>query len=314
MPQPEYRALAAWLVARGFAVLVPERPGHGATGGKYLEDQGGCDEADYARSGRATADVIAAAMGFVRKQPFIRTDGMVVIGHSAGGWGALALASEDPKQVSAIIAFAPGRGGHANDFPNQVCAPHTLIAAAAEFGKTARVPVTWLVAANDSYFSPALSRQLADAFRNAGGKVDFRVLGAYGSEGHWLPETEGGVKSVASELDRALKLRSAKPGQETMTLYFLVKYLHVLGAIVILGTGTGIAFFMLMAHRSGDAAFIARTASTVVIADMLFTLTAVLLQPVTGGLLMMLSSTGFRSSGFWPRSGSMRWRGCSGCP
>ena len=78
-----------------------------------------------------------------------------------------------------------------------------------------------------------------------------------------------------------------------MTAYFLVKYLHVIGAIVILGTGTGIAFFMLMAHRSGDAAFIARTAATVVIADMLFTLAAVILQPVTGGLLMMLSSTSF---------------------
>jgi uncharacterized membrane protein len=78
-----------------------------------------------------------------------------------------------------------------------------------------------------------------------------------------------------------------------MTLYFIVKYLHVLGAVVILGTGTGIAFFMLMAHRSGDAAFIARTAATVVIADMLFTLSAVLLQPVTGGLLMMLSATSF---------------------
>jgi uncharacterized membrane protein len=76
-----------------------------------------------------------------------------------------------------------------------------------------------------------------------------------------------------------------------MTVYFLIKYLHVLGAIVILGTGTGIAFFMLMAHRSRDAAFIARTAATVVIADMLFTLSAVLLQPVTGGLLMMLSAT-----------------------
>ncbi len=78
-----------------------------------------------------------------------------------------------------------------------------------------------------------------------------------------------------------------------MTLYFFVKYLHVLGAIVILGTGTGIAFFMLMAHRTSDAAFIARTATTVVIADMLFTLTAVLLQPVSGGVLMMLSSTAF---------------------
>lgn len=75
-----------------------------------------------------------------------------------------------------------------------------------------------------------------------------------------------------------------------MTLYFLVKYLHVLGAVVILGTGTGIAFFMLMAHRTHDADFIARTASVVVIADAIFTLSAVILQPVTGGLLMMLSA------------------------
>jgi uncharacterized membrane protein len=76
-----------------------------------------------------------------------------------------------------------------------------------------------------------------------------------------------------------------------MTLYFIVKYLHVLGAIVILGTGTGIAFFMLMAHRSRDPSFIARTAEIVVIADMLFTASAVVLQPLTGGVLMALSGT-----------------------
>ena len=74
-------------------------------------------------------------------------------------------------------------------------------------------------------------------------------------------------------------------------LYLTIKYLHVLGAIVILGTGTGIAFFMLMAHRSRDVRFIARTTEVVVIADFIFTLSAVLLQPVTGGLLMWLSST-----------------------
>jgi uncharacterized membrane protein len=39
-----------------------------------------------------------------------------------------------------------------------------------------------------------------------------------------------------------------------MTPYLLVKYLHVLGAIVILGSG--IALFMLMARRSGNADFI----------------------------------------------------------
>ena len=117
----------------------------------------------------------------------------------------LALASESPRDVAAIIAFAPGRGGHANDLPNQVCAPHTLMSATALFGKAARVPVTWLVAANDSYFSTTLSKQLAEAFRGGGGKVEFRVLAASGSEGHWLPETEAGVKIAGPELDRALK-------------------------------------------------------------------------------------------------------------
>jgi dienelactone hydrolase len=194
-------------------VLVPERPGHGA-GGKYLEDQGGCDEADYARAGRITADEIAAAIGFLRQQPFIRPGGVVVIGHSAGAWGALALAGDDSNNVAAIIAFAPGRGGHANDLPGKICAPHTLIAAASEFGKAARAKVTWLVAANDSYFPPAFSRQLADAFRAGGGKVDFHVLPAYGSEGHWLVETASGVALAATELDRALKARSAAAGKK----------------------------------------------------------------------------------------------------
>ncbi|HZP78739.1 MAG TPA: DUF2269 domain-containing protein [Pseudolabrys sp.] len=67
--------------------------------------------------------------------------------------------------------------------------------------------------------------------------------------------------------------------------YLLLKFLHVLGAIVLLGTGAGIAFFMLMAHRSGDAAHIAKTAATVVLADVLFTTTAVVVQPLSGALL-----------------------------
>lgn len=204
MPQPEYRQLAAHLVARGFAVVVPERPGHGATGGRYLEDQGGCDEADYARSGRATAEAISRALGYLQKQSFVRKDAAIVIGHSAGGWGALALAKADPKAISAIIAFAPGRGGHADDAPNQICAPDRLLAAAAEFGKVARIPVTWLVASNDSYFTPAFSQQLVDAFRGSGGKSEFRTLPAIGSEGHWMIETEAGVKAASGELARAL--------------------------------------------------------------------------------------------------------------
>ncbi|CUK12387.1 putative integral membrane protein [Ruegeria denitrificans] len=65
----------------------------------------------------------------------------------------------------------------------------------------------------------------------------------------------------------------------------ILRWLHVIGACVLLGTGAGIAFFMLVAHRTGDARFIAQTAGTVVLADLVFTVSAVVLQPVTGELL-----------------------------
>ncbi|MDP2121327.1 MAG: DUF2269 domain-containing protein [Hoeflea sp.] len=70
-----------------------------------------------------------------------------------------------------------------------------------------------------------------------------------------------------------------------MTLYELLLSLHVLGAIVLLGTGAGIAFFMVMAVRTREPKLIAHVGGTVVIADALFTATAVVLQPVTGVLL-----------------------------
>ena len=79
------------------------------------------------------------------------------------------------------------------------------------------MPVTWLVAANDSYFSPDLSKQLADAFRRGGDKVEFHVLPASGSEGHWLAETEAGVKIAGPELERALKALSPTAMQKAMT-------------------------------------------------------------------------------------------------
>lgn len=70
-----------------------------------------------------------------------------------------------------------------------------------------------------------------------------------------------------------------------MTAYYLLKWLHVIGATVLLGTGAGIAFFMLMAHRTGDVRVIAGVSRIVVTADYVFTATAVVAQPVTGVLL-----------------------------
>lgn len=65
----------------------------------------------------------------------------------------------------------------------------------------------------------------------------------------------------------------------------LLRWLHIIGATVLFGTGAGIAFFMLMAQRTGRAELVAHVAGTVVIADTIFTATAVIVQPITGVLL-----------------------------
>ena len=82
-----------------------------------------------------------------------------------------------------------------------------------------------------------------------------------------------------------------------MELLDLVRWLHVIGAAVLLGTGAGIAFFMLLAHRTGSPALIAHVAGSVVIADAVFTATAVIAQPVTG--IMLARSIGWPLTEGW---------------
>jgi uncharacterized membrane protein len=82
-----------------------------------------------------------------------------------------------------------------------------------------------------------------------------------------------------------------------MDLVLALKYLHVIGATILLGTGLGIAFFMLRAHRSGDAGIIAHVSGSVVVADLVFTATAVVVQPITGFLLARM--TGYDFSERW---------------
>jgi uncharacterized membrane protein len=77
----------------------------------------------------------------------------------------------------------------------------------------------------------------------------------------------------------------------------LLRWAHILGATLLIGTGAGIAFFMLMAHRTRDAKIIAHTASVVVIADWIFTASAVVAQPVTG--LLLAHAMGWSLGEFW---------------
>lgn len=71
--------------------------------------------------------------------------------------------------------------------------------------------------------------------------------------------------------------------------YAVVKWLHILSSTVLFGTGLGIAFFFLRANRTGEAPIIAAVSREVVLADMLFTAVAVILQPVSGIALVLIA-------------------------
>lgn len=78
--------------------------------------------------------------------------------------------------------------------------------------------------------------------------------------------------------------------------YLILKWLHVLSATLLFGTGLGTAFQMWFAHRHGDPRAIAVVARNVVLADWLFTAPSGVLQPVTGVALVLLGGHDWRQS------------------
>jgi|GEM_PF-1430882 len=80
-----------------------------------------------------------------------------------------------------------------------------------------------------------------------------------------------------------------------MSAYLLVKYLHVLSAILLLGTAIGSTFYVACANRWGDVATRAFVTRLVIVADLVFTVPAIVLQPVTGAWLAKTAGWGMQA-------------------
>lgn len=194
-----------WFLRRHYAVALLLRLGYGVTGGPWTEGYDGCENADYYKAGLETARQIKTMVDYLTAIPGINPDGVIVVGQSAGGWGALAYDSLPHPQVAAFIDMAGGRGGHYHDKPNSNCHPERLIEAASQFGKTASTPVLWIVAKNDSYFSPELASAMSQAFNQAGGKAEFQTVDAFGDDGHHLFFGRDGARIWGPIFDHFIK-------------------------------------------------------------------------------------------------------------
>jgi dienelactone hydrolase len=214
-PLVEFRDAAFWFARRGNVVVVPIRPGFSRTAielperglfGLYFGEVGKCSAPNFRDPGIAVATINQWAIDYMIAQNEVLPKGVVVAGQSGGGWGAIALSSLKSDSIRAIITFAAGRGGRVDGKPNNNCAPDRLVAAAAEFGSTAKIPMLSIYVENDSYFGPTLSKQVLDAYRGAGGNAEYHLLPAFGNEGHFFLHSADAIPIWSPIVSRFLDL------------------------------------------------------------------------------------------------------------
>lgn len=90
---------------------------------------------------------------------------------------------------------------------------------------------------------------------------------------------------------------SNKPTPVSMSLYLIIKTIHILSATILFGTGIGIAFFMLRSYFAADIKEKPYAASSTVLADYVFTLPAGIIQLITGFWLVW--NSGYSWTSHW---------------
>jgi dienelactone hydrolase len=201
-PIVEFRDAAMWFARRGYMVVAPSGSGYGAAAldeperglySSFYSKIGSCDNPNFHDAGLAVALLDKWIIDYMADQKLIVPDNVIVVGQSAGGWAAIALSSRNVPGVRGIIVFAGGRGGRVGGKPNNNCAPDKLVAATGEFGRTARVPSLWIYIENDTFFGPALSRRMHQAYTEAGGNAEYHLLPPFGDDGHFLIDSADAI-------------------------------------------------------------------------------------------------------------------------
>jgi dienelactone hydrolase len=201
-PIVEFRDAAMWFARRGYMVVAPSGSGYGAAAldeperglySSFYSKIGTCNNPNFHDAGLAVALLDKWIIDYMIGQKYAVPDSTIVIGQSAGGWGAIALSSQNLPSVKAIITFAAGRGGRVGGKPNNNCAPDKLVEATAAFGQSARTPMLWIYIENDTFFGPDLSRRMHAAYTGAGGNAEYHLMPPFGSDGHFFIDSPDAI-------------------------------------------------------------------------------------------------------------------------
>jgi dienelactone hydrolase len=193
MPRPRFESAARFLLRKGVAVAVPQRLGYGPDLKDHDPEALDCRRGNHGEVFSALAAQSQAVLDGLEAQgvPVDRRR-VLLVGVSVGGIGAVAAASLRPSGVVAAINFSGGHGGDPNTRPGEPCGSEHLRALMTRLGQAvaknamSSVPTLWLHAENDRHFTPAHAKRWLQAYVEAGGQAEWRLLPALGDDGHRL--------------------------------------------------------------------------------------------------------------------------------
>jgi pimeloyl-ACP methyl ester carboxylesterase len=186
-------------LALGYNVIEPLRKGFGGTAAPMLEEAPG----HYSQEVQLDSAVedLEAVVEYTKTQPYVDPTCIIVAGQSRGGLLAVVYAGRYPSNVAGVINFSGGWWGEhmpTADFNR------TQFAAA---GRNAKVPMLWLYADHDTYYSLAYDERSFAEFRAQGGRGELVEVRDVPGNGHYLSLWPDRWEDAAASYLRAALLR-----------------------------------------------------------------------------------------------------------
>lgn len=179
----------------GYVVVIPMRKGRGLSDGPYLEED---ESVSHAVQLDSAIEDLQAIVQYVSHRDDVDPKRVIVEGVSRGGLLSVAYAGRYPTDVAGVINFSGGWFGEG--MPDA----EFNFEAFGKAGHDARVPMLWLYADHDSFYSLKFDEREFSRFREAGGRGDFVEVRDIPGEGHllclWVDRWQGNVASYLSSL------------------------------------------------------------------------------------------------------------------
>lgn len=179
----------------GYVVVVPMRKGRGHSEGPYLEED---DSVPITVGLDSAIEDLHAVVEYMSAQSDVDPRRIILAGASRGGLLSVAYAGRYPTNVIGVVNFSGGwfgEGMPSADFNFEI------------FGKAghdAKVPMLWLYADHDSYYSLKFVEREFAKFREAGGRGELVEVDDVPGDGHllclWMDHWRGKVTGYLNGL------------------------------------------------------------------------------------------------------------------